>query len=267
MKKNTNPGKFIVFEGIDGSGKTTQAKLLAERMAKESLPLFVTREPTKESIFGRLVRFIYTSKDLAVLPHELKKFFESSTYQFFRSNITAGATEDVKRFERIACEIRHDDMRRLPMFLQLGMIFDRFEHRIEEEIPQLIQGTHVVSDRDFFSTLAYSAGDDLSWPDLLDAHKRILGDSFIVPDLIILVEVPVRIGIERTLAKQGGHRDYFDTEERLSKIAQAYADISGNTLFTDLIRIARIDGTDDPEEVHAQVWPIVRNLASKKPNR
>jgi dTMP kinase len=39
-------GVFIVIEGLDGSGKTTQAKLLARKLAKSHDTLF-TAEPTK----------------------------------------------------------------------------------------------------------------------------------------------------------------------------------------------------------------------------
>ena len=47
-------GKFITFEGIDGSGKTTIANLLYERLKKEH-EVVLTSEPTK-SWLGKAVR-------------------------------------------------------------------------------------------------------------------------------------------------------------------------------------------------------------------
>lgn len=38
-------GKLIVFEGIDGSGKTTQMQILGERLAGQGYPVVYTREP------------------------------------------------------------------------------------------------------------------------------------------------------------------------------------------------------------------------------
>jgi dTMP kinase len=39
------PGVFVTFEGIDGSGKTTQAELLAKRLRREDGEVVLTREP------------------------------------------------------------------------------------------------------------------------------------------------------------------------------------------------------------------------------
>lgn len=40
-----NDSMFIAFEGIDGSGKTTQAKLLTDRLTQSNIPHILTREP------------------------------------------------------------------------------------------------------------------------------------------------------------------------------------------------------------------------------
>lgn len=53
----SNKGKFIAFEGIDGSGKSTQVALLAERLKKEGIPCYQTMEPT-DSLIGSLIHQI-----------------------------------------------------------------------------------------------------------------------------------------------------------------------------------------------------------------
>ena len=48
-------GRFIVFEGIDGSGKTTQCRLLAEKLRAMGKEVVLTAEPT-DSECGRELR-------------------------------------------------------------------------------------------------------------------------------------------------------------------------------------------------------------------
>jgi len=47
--------QFIVFEGLDGSGKSTQVHLLAQRLDQLGLPHHVTRQPS-DSAIGKVMR-------------------------------------------------------------------------------------------------------------------------------------------------------------------------------------------------------------------
>jgi len=48
-------GFFIVLEGVDGTGKTTQASLLAEALEKRGLKVVLTREPS-DGLSGKKLR-------------------------------------------------------------------------------------------------------------------------------------------------------------------------------------------------------------------
>jgi len=58
---HTPRGGLIAFEGIDGSGKSTQVKLLTEELARRGFPCCATREPTDAPV-GSLIRQIMTGR-------------------------------------------------------------------------------------------------------------------------------------------------------------------------------------------------------------
>jgi len=55
MKKNPYPGKFIVIDGIDGAGKSTQGEFIAEFYKNKASGAYLTAEPTNDLI-GGLIR-------------------------------------------------------------------------------------------------------------------------------------------------------------------------------------------------------------------
>jgi dTMP kinase len=57
MKKNL----FIAFEGIDGSGKSTQVKLLKDKLEQTGAKVYVTCEPT-DSPMGKTIRDIFSHR-------------------------------------------------------------------------------------------------------------------------------------------------------------------------------------------------------------
>lgn len=54
-------GKFIVFEGTDGSGKSTQMKMLGKYLKAKGISVYGTHEPT-DSPFGALLRACLTGR-------------------------------------------------------------------------------------------------------------------------------------------------------------------------------------------------------------
>ena len=57
-----NDSRFIVFEGLDGAGTTTQAAKLQAYFTRRGTPSFLTNEPTSEPI-GAFIRRLLTGKE------------------------------------------------------------------------------------------------------------------------------------------------------------------------------------------------------------
>lgn len=50
MAKNQKTGKFIVIDGIDGSGKGTQTTLLVKKLKKLGVPVKTIDFPDRKSV-------------------------------------------------------------------------------------------------------------------------------------------------------------------------------------------------------------------------
>jgi dTMP kinase len=57
-------GRFVVLEGLDGTGKTTQAARLAKRLAAEGFSAVVTREPGATPVGAAIREIVLGREDL-----------------------------------------------------------------------------------------------------------------------------------------------------------------------------------------------------------
>ena len=74
MIKHEFSGKFIVIEGLDGSGKSSQVELLAEFLKNSGKEVIIRTEPTKDSEAGLTIRKILKG-EVQATPLERQKLF------------------------------------------------------------------------------------------------------------------------------------------------------------------------------------------------
>lgn len=77
---------FIAFEGLDGSGSSTQSKRLAERLEKNGHPTLLTKEPTSDSPIGKIIREALQHKWTAS-PEGLQLLFSADRAEHLKNKI------------------------------------------------------------------------------------------------------------------------------------------------------------------------------------
>ncbi|MDF2692379.1 MAG: Thymidylate kinase [Labilithrix sp.] len=144
------PGRFIVLEGIDGAGTTTQTARLVERLRGEApkSPARATREPSDGPI-GSLVRQVLTGR--IVIPG---------------GRAPGWAT------------------------MALLFAADRMDHVESEIEPILAAGGIVVSDRYDASSLAYQSVSSGRGGEKAVEWIRELNKHALRPDLTIVIDLP-----------------------------------------------------------------------------
>ncbi|MCI5166806.1 MAG: dTMP kinase [Candidatus Electrothrix sp. GM3_4] len=68
-------GMLVAFEGIDGTGKSTQLQALANFLKEQGFPVITTYEPT-DSKYGRRIRELYKDRSSCTPEEELNLFLE-----------------------------------------------------------------------------------------------------------------------------------------------------------------------------------------------
>jgi dTMP kinase len=204
-------GRFITFEGGEGSGKSTQIKILAERLNAAKLRAIVTREPGG-SPGAEVIRHLVLSGMGKLL----------------------GADAETLLFAAARDDHVHTVIK-----------------------PALEQGIWVLCDRFADSTRAYQGGLGNVLPGVLNAMERVtIGD--LKPDLTVILDVPVEVGIQRAAARRGGRPpDRFEAEDIAfhRQLRDAYRDIAAS----DPQRCVLIDANADVATVAAAVWTALRD--------
>jgi dTMP kinase len=204
-------GRFITFEGGEGSGKSTQIKALAERLDRAGLRTVVAREPGGPP-GAEIIRHLLLSGMGRLLGPEAETL------------LFAAARDD-------------------------------HVHAIIE--PALQQGIWVLCDRFFDSTRAYQGRLGKVEPAVLNAMQRVtIGD--LKPDLTIILDVPVEIGMQRAAARRGdGAPDRFEAEGVgfHEGLRDAYRQIAA----AEPQRCVLVDANTAPGVVAARVWTSVRD--------
>lgn len=197
-------GYLIAFEGIDGTGKSTQVAMLAEALRRQGRTVATTREPT-DGPFGQRIRQLYQNRDLVSREEELALF-----------------------------------------------LADRRQHVDELIRPELARGKVVLTDRYYFSTVAYQGAAGCDPLEILRQNEVFAP----VPDLVILCVLPPEEAVRRIQLYRGEELNHFEQEEGLRRVDRVF-----RGLTADFIR--RVDASGAAAAVHDEVLTLVGALLAE----
>ena len=123
--------------------------------------------------------------------------------------------------------------------------------------PALAEGKAVLCDRFFDSTLAYQVfGRCLDGTLAQRIIDYAIGDT--LPDLTLLLRVPLEVSEARRAGRNSGVRDRMEEENRafFLRVEQGYDAIASNTAT----RVRTIDATQTVEQVAEEIWKWVAPL-------
>jgi dTMP kinase len=205
-------GRFITFEGGEGAGKSTQVRILAERLRGAGLEVVATREPGG-----------------------------SPGAEAIRTLLVTGETD---RWSAVSETLLMYAARR-----------DHIERTIR---PALERGAWVISDRFADSSRAYQGAGGGAAPGLLTAMETFVLEDM-RPDLTLILDLPVEIGLERA-GLRGGAEARFEAKGHTfhQRLRDGFLEIAK----AEPNRCVVLDATQAPETVSDAIWSA---LAARLP--
>jgi len=154
--------------------------------------------------------------------------------------------------------VKGDGDRWDPMAEALLVTAARAEHVARTVKPALARGDWVVCDRFSDSTVAYQgAGRELGVPEMQALQALALGGF--KPDLTIVLDMPVDVGLSRALGREEGKTSEMeDRFERLDisfhkKLRQAFLDIA----VAEPDRCVVLDAAQSVEDLHTALRAVI----------
>ncbi len=136
----------------------------------------------------------------------------------------------------------------------LLMVAARRSHLVETVWPALDAGRWVVCDRFADSTTAYQGYGGGVPPESLAALHRLIADRF-QPDLTLILDVPVEIGLARAATRKGGENRFERKGSAFhERVRQGFREIAR----CEPARCVVIDANRDANAVGAAILTAVR---------
>ena len=133
---------------------------------------------------------------------------------------------------------------------------DRIIHLKDEVIPQLEDNKIIITDRYYFSSVAYQGSRGLDWKYILEENLKVA----LVPDLVIILDIPVKVAIERIASDRTEGVNTFEKEEGLQKVREIYLLLADE--YPDLIQLK--DTNKKIEDVNDELLEYLHNFLRQK---
>lgn len=104
VAKLMNRGRFVTFEGIEGSGKTTQINLLSRWLSQKKVPFVCTREPGGTEIGTQIRKILLSDQTSGLYPLSETLLYLADRFQ----HISEVIRPQLEQGKLVLCDRYHD---------------------------------------------------------------------------------------------------------------------------------------------------------------